>query len=384
MDWPAALAVDSAGLIYFSELHSNRIGRINADGRLATIAGNGFPGTATLTKPTGIAIDRDNNVLIADTGNHRIRKATPNGTLTTIAGTGTQSFCGDGGPALSACFDTPMDIKLDSRGNVYIADTGNHRIRRIDAASGNITTVAAGTLNTPCAIALDASDNLYIVDWQNFVIRKVAFPAIAPGGIVDGASFFAPPAPGGIFSVFGANFSAATESFSTVPLPTTLAGVSLEINGAAVPLYLVSPGQINAQLPFDTVPGPANAVIVTPAGRTAATSFNVLPAAPAIFLAVPAGNGVITAYVTGLGAVSPAIPTGNPAPLDVLSNALAPLTATLGGVPATVQFAGLAPGFIGLGQVNILIPQDAPKGDAVPLVLETNGQKSKPAPVAIR
>jgi len=189
MDWPAALAVDSAGLIYFSELHGNRIGRINADGKLVTIAGNGFPGTATLTKPTGIAIDRDGNVLIADTGNHRIRKAAPNGALTTVAGTGSQSFCGDGGPALAACFDTPMDVKLDSRGNIYIADTGNHRIRRIDAASGNITTVAAGTLNTPCAIALDANDNLYIVDWQNFLIRKVAFPSISPGGIVDGASF---------------------------------------------------------------------------------------------------------------------------------------------------------------------------------------------------
>ena len=384
MDWPSALAVDPAGLIYFSELHGNRIGRINADGKLVTVAGNGFPGTATLTKPTGIAIDAAGNVLIADTGNHRIRRAAPNGTLTTIAGTGTQSFCGDGGPALAACFDTPMDIKLDSRGNIYIADTGNHRIRRIDAASGNITTVAAGALNTPCAIALDANDNLYIVDWQNFVIRKVAFPAISPGGIVDGASFSAPPAPGGIFSIFGANLSSATEAFSTVPLPTTLAGVSLEINGAAAPLYLVSPGQINAQLPFDTAAGPATAVIVTPAGRTPAAAFNVLPAAPTIFLAVPAGNGVITAYVTGLGAVSPSVPTGSPAPLNDLSYAEATVTATLGGVPAQVPFAGLAPGFIGLGQVNILVPQDAPKGDAVPLVLEINGQKSKPSPVAIR
>jgi uncharacterized protein (TIGR03437 family) len=398
MDWPAALAVDSAGLIYFAELHSNRIGRINANGTLATVAGNGFPGAATLTKPAGIAIDSAGNVLIADTGNHRIRKAAPNGALTTIAGTGAQSFCGDNGPALNACFDTPMDVKLDARGNIYIADTGNHRIRRIDP-SGNITTIAgtglpgrgsdnvaatASALNTPCAIALDANNDLYIVDWQNFLIRKVAFPAISPGGIVDGASFSAPPAPGGIFSVFGAKFAAATEPFATVPLPTTLAGVSLEINGAPVPLYLVSPDQINAQLPFDTPPGPATAVIVTPAGRATAASFTVLPAAPAIFLAVPAGDAVITAYVTGLGAVSPAVPTGSPAPLDVLSYAQAAVTATLGGVPAPVQFAGLAPGFVGLGQVNVIIPTEAPKGDAVPLVLEINGQKSKPAPVAIR
>jgi len=400
MDWPAALAVDSGGLIYFSELHGNRIGRINPDGKLATIAGNGFPvgiGNGTLTKPAGIAIDAAGNILIADTANHRIRKATPSGTLTTIAGTGTQSFCGDNGPALTACFDTPMDVKLDSLGNIYIADTGNNRIRRIDLA-GNITTVAGtglpargpdnvaattSALNSPCAIALDPNNDLYIVDWQNFLIRKVAFPAISPGGIVDGASFSAPPAPGGIFSLFGANFAAATEAFSTVPLPTTLAGVSLEINGTPVPLYFVAPNQINAQLPFDTAPGPATAVIVTPAGRTTATTFTVLSAAPAIFVAV-GGVGVVTAYVTGLGAVTPAVPTGAPAPLDVLSFAQATVTATLGGVPAPVQFAGLAPGFIGLGQVNVIIPDATPKGDAVPLILEINGQTSKPAPVAIR
>jgi sugar lactone lactonase YvrE len=397
MDWPAALAVDAAGLIYFSELHGNRVGRINADGKLATVAGNGFPGAATLTKPAGIAIDRDGNVLIADTGNHRIRKAAPSGALTTIAGTGTQAFCGDGGPALNACFDTPMDVKLDALGNIYIADTGNHRIRRIDP-SGTVTTVAgtgtpgrgpdnvaatSSALNSPCAIALDANNDLYIVDWQNFLIRKVAFPAFSAAGIVDGASFSAPPSPGGIFSVFGANLAASTGTFSTIPLPTQLAGVSLEINGTAVPLYLVSPTQLNAQLPFDMPPGPATAVVVSSAGRTPPVSFTVAPAAPAIFAAL-FQPGVITAYVTGLGAVSPAVPSGAAAPLDVLSTSVAPVTATVGGIPATVSFAGLAPGFVGLGQVNILVGPDAPNGDAVPLILQINGQKSKPAPVAIR
>jgi adhesin/invasin len=78
------------------------------------------------------------------------------------------------------------------------------------------------------------------------------------------------------------------------------------------------------------------------------------------------------------------VPTGAAAPLDVLSNSVAPVIATIGGVPATVNFAGLAPGFVGLGQVNILVPPGAPTGDAVPLILQINGQKSKPAPVAIR
>src|SRR5450432_1359347 len=222
MDWPSSLAIDGAGLIYFAELHGNRVGRLDANGFLSTVAGTGFPGfngdgkaanTATLTKPAGIAIDRLGNLLIADTGNHRVRKVSiPGGVITTIAGTGQQSFCGDSGPATQACLDTPMDVKADALGNVYIADTGNHRIRRIDAA-GTISTVAgtgqagrgpdgvaatSSALNFPSAVAIDGNNDLYIVDWQNYLIRKITFPAISSGGIVNGASFTAPVSPGSI------------------------------------------------------------------------------------------------------------------------------------------------------------------------------------------
>src|SRR5436190_4184267 len=135
MDWPTALALDAAGNVLFTEIHSNRIGRINAaTGRIETVVDNPTPSTPQVSKPMGLAVNRDGNILIADTGNHRIRSAVPGGSLTTIAGTGKPSFCGDNGPAISACFDTPMDVKLDSRGNLYIADTGNSRIRRIDTA----------------------------------------------------------------------------------------------------------------------------------------------------------------------------------------------------------------------------------------------------------
>lgn len=387
MDWPSALALDAAGNVVFAEIHSNRIGRINAaSGRVETVAGNGFPGTATLTKPAGIAIDRAGNVWIADTGNHRIRRASPDGTLTTVAGTGTQGYCGDGGPAASACFDTPMDVKLDSRGNTYVADTGNHRIRRIDPA-GVVSTVAgtgipgfgadgvaatASALNYPCAIALDANDDLYLVDWQNYRIRKLAFASVSAGGIVDGASFSAPPAPGGIFSIFGSNLAPGLVQAESVPLPTQLGGVRVEINGTAVPLYFVSPGQINGQIPYETSSGPAT---LTVAGVS--VGFTIAPAAPGVFVALRQGD-VAVAYVTGLGAVSPAVPTGDAASTEVLSYAVSPVTATIGGVPAQVLFAGLAPGFIGLGQVNVAIP--AGVGE-LSLVLESNGQKSKPVAI---
>jgi uncharacterized protein (TIGR03437 family) len=399
MDWPSALALDANGLVYFAELHGNRVAKI-ADGRLVTVAGTGFPGfvndgrsatSATLNKPAGIAFDRSGNLLIADTGNHRIRRVDASGNITTIAGNGRAEFCGDDGPAASACLNTPMDVKADALGNIYIADTVNDRVRRIDPA-GNITTVIKD-LNRPCAIAVDANNDLYIVDWQNYVIRKVAFPAIASGGIVNAFSFSAPVAPGGIFSIVGGGFAPAL-LLAGVPLPLELGGVSVLINGAPVPLYAVSPGQINAQLPYGIAAGPATAVVATAGGRTASVPFTVAPVAVGAHGAVANQDGTVNSpqnpesrgnalvcYVTGLGTVSPPVPEGQPAPVSPapLSYA-APVTATVGGVPASVFFQGLTPNFIGLGQVNLFIPANAPTGDAVPVVIEG----SNPVMVSIR
>jgi uncharacterized protein (TIGR03437 family) len=390
MDWPSSLALDRNGVLYFAELHSNRVGKLNPDGRLATVAGTGFP--ADLNKPAGIAIDGSGNVLIADTGNHRLRKAAPDGTLTTIAGAGRPDFCGDGGPAAQACFNTPMDVKVDPQGNIYIADTGNNRVRRIDP-SGIITTVASG-LNTPCAIALDPVGNLLIVDWQNFVIR------IQPAGIVSAASFQAPVAPGALFSIFANNLAATTATADNAPWPRGLGGTSVEVNGTAIPLFVVSPGQINAQLPYETSSGTASAVVVTANGRSVPMPFAVAPTAPGMFLypgtsRAIAGNQdfslnsadnpesrgrALVFYVTGLGAMNPPVPTGEAAPSDGVSRAVATITATIGGVPATVLFAGLTPTFVGLGQVNILIPDNAPTGDGIPVII----QGSPAATVSIR
>jgi uncharacterized protein (TIGR03437 family) len=433
MDWPSSLAIDGAGLIYFAELHGNRIGRLEANGTLSTLAGTGFPGfngdgraanTATLTKPAGIAIDPSGNLLIADTGNHRVRKVS-GGIITTIAGTGQQSFCGDAGPANQACLDTPMDVKVDALGNIYIADTGNHRIRRIDA-SGTISTVAgtgqagrgpdgvaapSSALNFPSAVALDANNDLYIVDWQNYLIRKVTFSAISSGGIVissggivNSASFTAPVSPGSIFSIFGTNLAPSTAASNGAPLLNSLSGVSVEVNGTPVPLYVVTSGQINAQLPYETAAGTEALVVATDSGRSAPANFTVSSAAPGIFVypgstrAIAANQDgtlnspdnpesrgrVIVCYVTGLGAVDPPVPTGQSAPLDVLSRATALVSATIGDAPATVDFAGLAPTFVGLGQINVTVPDGAASGAAIPLIIEVAGQNSQTATISIR
>ncbi len=162
-----------------------------------TVAGDGTPGyngdgrTATeaqLNAPSGAALDAEGNLYIADTSNHRIRRTDAAGNMTTVAGSGAQGYSGDGGPAVAAQLNAPSGVAVDAAGNLYIADTGNHRIRVVDAA-GNIDTVAgsgvqgysgdgglavAAQLNAPSSVAVDTEDNyLYIADTGNQRIRKV-------------------------------------------------------------------------------------------------------------------------------------------------------------------------------------------------------------------
>ena len=164
-------------------------------GIITTIAGSSTPSfdgdsgpatTSHLNLPTAIAIDPTGNLYIADTQNHRIRKVDTTGTITTIAGDGTQGFSGDGAAATAASIDSPTGLAADST-SLYIADTHNHRIRKIDFATGIITTIAgtgnpnyngdgsATTINLalPRGLTLDASGNLYLADTANQRIRRI-------------------------------------------------------------------------------------------------------------------------------------------------------------------------------------------------------------------
>ena len=171
MDWPSAVAVDARGTVYFAEVHGNRVARIGADGRLATVAGTGFPGYAgdnvpatgaLLRSPMGIALDADGNLFIADRGNHRVRKVSAAGIISAVAGNGQRGYSGDGGLAASASLDTPMDVKVDTLGNIFIADTGNNRVRRV-GPDGVITTVAGDghPARGPDGVAADTSSLYY-------------------------------------------------------------------------------------------------------------------------------------------------------------------------------------------------------------------------------
>lgn len=196
---PTSVAVDDTGNLYIADCYNNRIRKVSANtGIITTIAGNGSAGfsgdggTATaakLSNPSGIAVDRLGNLYIADPQNQRIRKVSARtGFISTIAGNGTQGFAGDGGLATAANLKYPLSVTLDSLSNIYIADQYNNRIRKVDALTGIITTVAgngiqgfggdgaaanSAQLNLPSSVSIDPLGNLYIADQYNNRIRKV-------------------------------------------------------------------------------------------------------------------------------------------------------------------------------------------------------------------
>ncbi len=199
---PSGVAIDAAGNVYISDQEAHRVRKVAPDGIITTVAGTGagfggFSGdgglakNAELTYPQGLAIDKDGNLLIADYGNSRIRKITvADGKISTIAGTGLYGFSGDGGLATQADLATPTGVAVDAAGNVYIADLGNQRIRKIAIADGKISTIAGtGTsgfsgddgpaasarlnLAFPSYITVDSAGDVYIADRVNNRIRKI-------------------------------------------------------------------------------------------------------------------------------------------------------------------------------------------------------------------
>lgn len=189
------IASDGAGNFLVSDCGNNRVRKIDTNGIITTVAGNGlgtFAGdgvavTNTSLTAAGIVIDGSGNLFIADRANKRIRKIDTNGIITTVAGTNAIGFAGDGGPASVAKLQLPMGVSVDGFGNLIIADTGNNRIRKVDI-NGVITTIAgnnssgyfgdgvsalATALNQPSHAIPDAFGNLYIADMGNSRIRKV-------------------------------------------------------------------------------------------------------------------------------------------------------------------------------------------------------------------
>jgi sugar lactone lactonase YvrE len=199
LSFPLGVAIDADGNLYLADSENHRVRRVNRDGIIETVAGTGAPGfagdggvatAAQLNAPAGLAIDHNGNLWIVDSGNHRLRKMTPDQKITTVAGTGTRGFAGDGGPAANAQLNFPIAVAVDSHGNAFVADSHNYRVRKI-TPDGTINTVlVAGPGQEPfrpADVAIDRAGNVLVADPFNHRVWKVT--GVAASGLIAGQPF---------------------------------------------------------------------------------------------------------------------------------------------------------------------------------------------------
>jgi hypothetical protein len=248
-NFPSGVSVDSAGNLYVADTNNFTIRKITPTGMVSTVAGlagssgisDGAGSAARLSSPEGVTVDGSGNLYVADTDNHTIRKITPAGVVTTLAGLAGTSGGGDGGGSV-ARFQYPSDLAMDSAGNLYVADTDNHTIRKITPA-GLVGTVAglAGTSGStdgvgsaarlfyPTGAAIDGSGNVYVADASNHTIRK--------GMIVSAPRIQTQPQSQTVSTGANVTFSVTATG---VPAPTYQWIKNAPISGAAGNTYTLS------------------------------------------------------------------------------------------------------------------------------------------------
>jgi len=257
----------------------------------------------------------------------------------------------------------------------------------VSTPSGFVRSLAP--LPTQTSIIVLTTSGFTVLPWT--YAASVASPIIS--AVVSAADSKSPAAPGGLITLYGSNLSPTNLATSQIPVPTALANSCITVNGQPIPLIFVSPTQINAQMPFQAV-GAETIVVHTPGGTSDNFNLIVQPTAPAVFLSGVAGpetnlptviraansslatdsnpihpGDVLVIYVTGLGQTNPAGLTGYPAPGSPLSSALQSVAVTLGGMNLPVTYAGLAPGEVGVYQINVTVPGNTPTGLDLPLTI---------------
>lgn len=302
LDTPTAVALDSSGDLFLADSHNHRIRRIDAQtGTIITIVSGVLPSALTL--------DAAQNLVLADAATHRILRLLPSGTLTSIAGTGIQGFSGDNGPALQARLDSPSGLAFDSAGNLYIADTHNARVRRVDAATGIISTNS--TISRPRGLVADPSGNLLFADETTHRILRI-------------------DASGAISLVAGTG----TQAYAGDGAPAVIAlldspqAVTLSPAGLAT---LVDTG--NGRIRQVDAAG----VIHTIAGLGSSSASSLTLTAPSVLLY---GTGQVSATLASSPATGSITFFDQPAPASLQTLASATLTANTAAYPTSSLAAG--------------------------------------------
>ena len=346
----------------------------------------------------------------------------------------------------SAGLRSPSGVAVDGNGNVFVADHGNNRVVIYPASvfsqsTGTAATAVIGQINFsnttpnwdstnglatadalfgPVSVYIDRNNTVYLSDSGN--CRVVHF--LKSAAIVNGASFqpSVPVSPGSIASLFSSQLTTQTQT-GTIPLPGSLAGIQIAVNDSLpAPLYAATSGQVNFQVPGAT-PAGSNRIAVERSSTgelLAGGSFTVGLVGPGLYSQGATGSGqgaivnqdgtlngpsnpaprgtVVSLYGTGQGPVSPPVPDGQPAPSGSLAYTVTVPTTNVqscsspqaicvafgNSVLGTVQFSGLAPGWVGLWQINVLIPSNAPSGKAVSVQVGIGANPSNTVTLAIQ
>jgi uncharacterized protein (TIGR03437 family) len=453
----AGLAIDAQGNLYIAEAVYNRVDKLSPSGIHTLFAGGGNMGYsgdngpangALLNSPTSLALDATGNLYIADSSNSVIRRVDRNGIITTIAGTGAPGYSGDDGPAVAAQFFNPLGIVVDTSGRIYVADTDNNAIRELIPVTGGCNpTVSAKSLQAPALGAkldLTISANctwtiLDLPDWISISVpvtgsgpatvglsvaanpgpARIANLFVGPNEITvnqdsgefylrsfqNAASFSGSATPGSIVSVFG-NFPISGPIWaSSLPIATTLGGLSFDFGGGNLaPLFYADAGQVNMQIPWDLA-GQSQATVTGHAIGPISQQITTVPLAtynPGLFWTKgtqgaildannhlvddsnPAKAGaVIQIFCTGLGPVTNQPPAGVPSPSKPLAETTTQPIVWIGGVQAEVHFSGLTPGSVGLYQVNTTIPKGSGDSSFVPVSMSIGGVISNVVTIAV-